>query len=238
MNKMELELYSMFVAADGLYESPKDKFGNYKGPLVPYAGTYPDGNGNKLNFVGFSYFNIAKIEEYCFTRTPFANALVGKISTFGRPNILIGAPMGGIIFATTIADMLSCSIAFFEKKITELGDSTKGTKEKSELIFNRHCLNKGDKVILLEDLCNNFSTTDKMIDLVFSQGAEVTAIACILNRSKLESWKGIPVITLLHIPTPEYKQTDPEVQHLIATSKIVWKPKQEWTKLREAMQNG
>jgi len=225
--------YQVLINYDALYESPKDRYGQYLGPLVAYAGIEPR---TGKNWVGFAYYNIAKVEQPPETRNYFSKILSKKIKQqFDRPTIIIGAPMGGLIFATSTADQLECDVAFFEKKVTQLADPTNHTKEKSELIFNRHILCSYDKVIIFEDVCNNFTTTDQMIDLIASKGAKILAIVCIVNRSSLVEWKGIPVISALHLPTDEFSQTDLEVQKLIADGKIVWKPKAEWEKLRKAM---
>lgn len=230
--------YQTLINFNGLYESPKDPNGKYQGPLVAYAGTYIDDNGEKKNYVGFAYFNMAKVEEDYYSRLFFADILANKIYDIGKPTTLIGAPMGGIIFATTTADYLACRVAFFEKKVTEVANPSAGTKEQSDLIFNRHDINEGDEVVLFEDLCNNFSTTDKMIDIITSKGGKVTAIACVFNRSQYTEWKGIPVISVIHSETKEYKQTDSEVEELIKSGNIVWKPKAEWRRLKAAMETG
>ena len=237
MNKIDFnDAFQTLVNFDGLYESLKDKDGKFLGPVVGYAGIEPT---TQKNYVGFRYFNIAKVEQNADTRKYFADILGFKIKTeIGvNPTIIIGAPMGGIILATTTADALLCDAAFFEKKVTKLADPINHTKEESVLVFNRHDLCSDDKVILFEDLCNNFSTTDKMIELIKSKGAQVIAIACVFNRSECKEWKNIPVLSVIHLYTPEYKQTDPEVKKLIESGNVVWKPKAEWGKLKQAMKN-
>jgi len=230
----KIDPYKLFVSYNGLYESPKDERGEYKGPLVAYAGKDPSGK----NYVGFSYFNVAKIEQPSRSRAFFANLLAKKINDkIGVPNHLVAAPMGGIIFSVTTADILNCNVSFFEKKITKLANPENGTKEESKLVYNRHEIAPDESVIIFEDLCNNFSTTQKMVDFLRSMGVKVVAIACVLNRSPHLTWKEIPIISAIHIPTPEYKQTDSEVIKLIESGQIVWKPKAEWGRLKEAMKN-
>lgn len=225
-NKTVLNHYHTLFRYDAIYQSPVSDSGEFLGPLVGYAGTYTDGNGEKKHYVGSAYFNMAKVEEDSYARHSLSNNLAHKLIDANiRPTVLIGAPMGGIIFAVTISDLLpSGRVAFFEKK-------------DSGLVFNRHTLNKGDKVVLVEDVCNNFSTTDKMIKIITDLGAEVRAIACIFNRSPHEEWKGIPVISVIHKHTPEYRQDDPKVKKLIDDCNIVWKPKEEWPFLKQIMED-
>lgn len=229
-----LKCYKTLVEYNGLYESPKDKKGQYKGPLVAYAGIEKTTN---KNWVGFAYYNVAKVEQPFKSRAVFAKILATEIrSLFGVPKMIIGAPMGGIILAVSTADQLECDVAFFEKKTTKLADPDNHIKEESDLVLNRHDLNFSE-VILFEDICNNFSTTDKMIDIVNTKGGKVIAIVCVVNRSPHDEWKGKPVVSAIHIPTPEYSQTDPMVSKMIKAGNIVWKPKGDWDKLKKSMKD-
>jgi orotate phosphoribosyltransferase len=238
MGKIDLDNpYQTLVNFDGLYDSPKDVNGKPKGPVVAYAGIESE---TQKNYVGFAYFNIAKVEQDPKSRKYFVEALARNIKyRVNHPTIIVGAPMGGLILATALADAFFCDVAFFEKKVTKLADPINHLKEESELVFNRHEINPGDSVILFEDLVNNFSTTKKMVDFIDSKGANVIAIACIVNRSPngCDSFEGIPVISVIDIPTAEYKQTDPEVKELIESGNIVYKPKAEWSRLKKAMED-
>lgn len=227
-----IDAYQILKDCDALYESPKNENGKYAGPLVAYAGI--DENGK--NFVGFHYVNIAKAEQNYSSRIELSKMMAEKIvQVVGKPDRLVAAPMGGIIFAASTSNFLECSVSFFEKKVTRLADEDNNTREESELIYKRHNLNPGEKVIIFEDLCNNFSTTEKMIQTLREMGAEVVAIACIFNRSNKDELMGIPVIPVVHMPIPEYRQDDPEVKGILEAGNIVLSPKKEWPRLKEAM---
>jgi orotate phosphoribosyltransferase len=130
--------------------------------------------------------------------------------------------------------------------ITALKTST--SREQSELVFSRHDVEKGDRCVIVEDVCNNFSTTGKFVKLINSRGGIVVAIACFLNRSPnvdreyCLSLEGeakvlqIPVISLVRKVINEWKQDDPAVAEDIAKGNVVWKPKDEWARLMEAME--
>ena len=75
-----------------------------------------------------------------------------------------------------------------------------------------------------------------MIETLKGMGAEVVAIACIFNRSNKDELMGIPVIPVVHMPIPEYRQDDPEVKSILESGNIVLSPKKEWSRLKEAMQ--
>jgi len=226
---------------DGYYKSPQDGCGKYLGPLVAYAGTYETPNGLK-NKVGFEYFNFARAESNPNARLLFGNEIGRGILEFINSDCItpkcdkvLGAPMGGILLAGTVSDYLSCGVIFAEKKVTALADKEKGIKEQSEQIIDRHEIKPGENIFIIEDVCNNFSTTKKLKAEIEKHGGNLLGIACAINRSGQIEWEGLPVISALFIPTEQHEQEDEEVAELIAAGKIVWKPKQEWQTLKDAM---
>jgi len=133
------------------------------------------------------------------------------------------------MLATEIGNILHKKTIFAEKKVVSLN----GQKEISELVINRHDLDTGDHVVIIEDVCNNFSTTEKLRKEIKRHGGVLKAIICAVNRSGYSEWDGIPVISALYIPTQQFKQDDPDVAGLVAKNKIIWKPKQEWYTITE-----
>jgi len=219
----------------GYYKSPQDEGGNFLGPLVAYAGDYYDNPGFK-NYVGFEYFNFARAEAEPTVRRHFANLIADEIKRVGLScTAVIGAPMGSILIAGDISNYLQCRTIFAEKKVVALANPEKREKEKSELIIDRHEINAGDNIIIAEDVCNNFSTTQKLKDLIESKGGKLIAIVCAFNRSGKTEWEGLPVLSALFIPTEQFKQDNPMVAKLIEQENIVWKPKVEWERLMGAM---
>jgi adenine/guanine phosphoribosyltransferase-like PRPP-binding protein len=233
----------------GYYSCPKDGNGSRLGPLVGYAGKYDDLNCGKLQFVGDVYANFAMAEKRPDALEFFAGRILQKIVPM-FPNIrdektvLCGAPIGGYALATAIGLRMGWQTIKAEKKVTEL--ATSSSREKSKLVFARHSIEAGLDYVIVEDVCNNFSTTAELISLITSAGGNVLAIACFLNRSPsvegeyLLSPDGyhelrIPVVALVRKVIPEYRQDDPAVAEDIARSNVVWKPKDEWPRLMEAM---
>lgn len=218
----------------GYYCSPKDQEGKYRGPLVAYAGTYED-QGPK-NKVGFEYFNFAKAEAKPKALAYFAKLLAEKIKESEiQPDVLLGAPMGGIFLAGALGQSLNCSNIFAEKKVIALANPEEKVKEQSAQVIDRHEIDLGNQVVIVEDVCNNFSTTEKLKALIESKGGNLLAIVCAFNRSGKSEWNGIPVISALDIPTQQFRQDDPEVFDLATAGNIVWNPKDEWCVLADAM---
>ncbi len=214
------------------------KHGKFVGPLVAYAGTYINDVGKEKNFVGNTYFNIAMVETSEDTRNYYSDLMMWDMINKGvdYPDKVIGMPMGGIKFSQSFGDMINVPSIFAEKKILELADPEKGIKEKSEIIIARHEILPKEKIFIIEDLCNNFSTTTKAVEKIEAFGAKVIGIACVVNRSEITEWNGIPVISAIFKPSPQYKQEDQEVVDLIWEGKVIWKAKHFWQELKRLEQ--
>ncbi|PLX20579.1 hypothetical protein C0584_05025 [Candidatus Parcubacteria bacterium] len=219
----------------GSYESPLGSIGEILGPLVGYAGKY--GLEGK-NFVGSVYFNFAKAEQNPIALAFYGAYLANEIREYFDviPDAVAGMANGGVKLAAAVARELGCRDVTAYKKVIQPADVKAGKKEESILEINRHDVYPDDTIIIIEDVCNNFSTTEKAQKLIESLDAQLVGIACAINRDNEWYWKGLPVISASHRPSPQYKQEDPIVSTLIKQGKIVWKAKEGWSKLMEAME--
>lgn len=227
---------------DGYYRCRKD--GDKRlSPLVGYAGKYDGPNGTKLQWVGDEYANFAKIESNGVALKGVAEALLKLLKEeklFDSLTGFCGMPMGGLKLAGALSVLSGFDDIYPEKKVIELAATTSTGRDKSILEFVRHDVREGGIYVLVEDVCNNFSTTKDGIDLIEGAGGIVTRIVCFLNRSP--SVRGfysygarkIPIVALVDRPIPEYRQDDPFVAADVAAGNIVWKPKDEWHKLRQS----
>lgn len=238
----------------GFYERPTSPgTGEEIGPLVGYAGTYFDEQGKELQYVGKVYANFAMAELHSNVLKFFATGLLirlSKVINLESIDALVGAPIGGYSLADALGFSLSDAQMVKAEKMV-IAPKTETSREKSKLIFNRHGIENGWKCVIVEDVCNNFSTTGELVQLIRARGGEVIAIACFLNRSlkvddeficKIDETPGgnraigIPVASVVRKPIPEYRQDDPEVARDILAKNVVWKPKNEWHRLASAMQ--
>lgn len=171
---MKLDHRKLYVHGDAL-ETLKRCKGYYNrppgGPLVGYAGTYKQqvpGEPTKKHYVGFEYFNCAKAEQYPFVRTKWAEEFVASW-TGKAPDVIIGAPMGGILFADSLAQEFRCRVIFAEKKINT-PSGVFGSRDEAGLILDRHEIEPRDIAIIAEDVCHNFSTTAELVKLIREWG--------------------------------------------------------------------
>lgn len=228
----------MLQLCGGFYECPRDANGKRVGPMVGYAGKYDDGR----QFVGDVYANFAMAEQYPVVLRLMARDLQEKLRIADvKIDVFCGAPMGGIALAGMLGLVGSCAFVYAEKKVTAL--ATDSEREQSQMIFKRHAISKGARVVLVEDVCNNFSTTDTMIELIQQAGGQVAAVVCLLNRSvKFENEytpvgkPPIPVFSLVRKIIDQYRQDDPKAADDVASGNVAWKPKDRWPELMEAME--
>jgi len=237
-----LESYlELLRCCGGYYDCPVDEGGKRLGPLVGYAGR--DERGRQ--FVGNTYANFAKIERSGRVLSRVAVDLrYSMIEKFGRENIsgFCGAPEGGKSLATRMAafEALDFCCIYPEKKL--IHEASTDSREVTRLIFDRHEPLKGENLVIVEDVCNNFSTTNDLIKLVHTFGAKVVGIACFLNRSltvedfyRYGDESSIPVVALVRKPIFEWRQDDPAVADDIAKGNFVSEPKHQWERLMQAM---
>ncbi|MFA6919250.1 MAG: hypothetical protein WC244_04075 [Patescibacteria group bacterium] len=221
----------------GYYACPKDTQGNRIGPLVGYAGK--DSKG--VQMVGEIYANFAKMEEWPFILKHYLYLLVKEKLGGLEIDCVCGAPLGGLASATLLSARLCCRYAFPEKIVTKAKEE--GKREEAHFAFSRHGIIKGERVVIFEDVVNNFTSTDDLIRLITSAGGIVIGIVALLNRSpfvdsvytsKLDGVK-LPVISLVRKQIDEWTQDDQFVADDIAKGNLVTKPKNDWDPLMKAM---
>ena len=227
------------MRCDGFYECPRNNAGKRSGPLVGYAGKSKK-NGRQL--VGDVYVNFAKVEEHPHIVRSFSDRLRLKMGDrFDDIDVFCGLPIGGLALGYQMALETGKGYIFPEKVVTQA--KTETAREESELVFSRHAPRPKQKVVIVEDVANNFSTTEKSLLLIEEHGAIPVGMVCFLNRSPFvedvyhrPSGGELPVIALVRKAIPEYDDDDPEVAEDIARGNIVRKPKNDWEPLRTLMQ--
>lgn len=218
----------LLKACGGYYDCPKEPRGKRLGPMVAYRGEYePD-----KRFIGDVYVNFAMAEQFPTMVRHFGSCLAGLLHSRSiDADVFCGAPEGGKSLADKVAMSAWRQYGYPEKK-------------DGGLQWGRHAIQEGRRVVVIEDICNNFSTTSLMVDLILRAGGVPVAIACFLNRSLTvnDLWKkddslSLPVVALVRKEIHEYRQDDPDVMEDVKAGNVVWNVKSSWSRLEQAMRD-
>ena len=229
----------------GYYCNPRNAEGERLGPFVGYA--KKDERGRQ--YVGDVYYDFAVVEETseikAFAQTLMASIRLRANEHTGKTIWVFGMPMGGLRLAGALFDEfhaagLPVRYGFLEKKVTKVAEGDQ--REESKLVFGRHQPEKGDIVIIVEDVVNNMTTAGEATALFESVGAIVTAIGCAINRSYpfmgefvRDGREPIKVIATVEKSTPQWRQDDPEIAEDLARLGFVPKAKHERELLQAVM---
>lgn len=233
------DLQATLVNCQAYYECPVDETKRPQGPLVGYAGKYDAGNGEAKHYVGLAYYNFSMADRFPAVRRHFARILHDRVqSTIGHPDLILGAPWAGIRLSSALAEELGCLDLHAEKKVTH--KATDGGRDEEIIILKRYLgdIPRGARVLVGEELVNNISSAEQIVALIEEADAEFIGISCAINRSMegLTEFMGRPIVSALHVPTPQYRQDDPIILDALRRGfEIFWEPKPRWQELKAAM---
>ncbi len=199
----------------GYYSRPKDKNGNWVGPLVGYAKKY--GPDNK-QMVGNLYLDCARLERFPSILVQYAAMLAEDIrQADGNVDWIMGVPEGGKSIALLVALELGVEYIYPDGKTS------------SDMTAKRHAIAPNTSGWIFEDVCNNFSTTDTVLGLIERANAKVLGIGCIFNRSGQQVYFGngqpLPVLSVLEVEAEQFEQEDPAVAGDIFEGNVRLEPK-------------
>ena len=125
-------------------------------------------------------------------------ALANKITkSFNfKPDIIVAPAMGGVIPGYETARHMGLESIFVEREEGEF---------KLRRGFN---LQKGQKVLMVEDIVTTGLSSRECINSINKTGASVVAGACLFDRSNGEANIGVPLISLAARKFPDYDQND------------------------------
>jgi orotate phosphoribosyltransferase len=224
--------------AAGVIPTLRNCFGYYdadeigpNAPLVGYAGTYTDDTGFvQKHYVGKKFYNFAMAEQWTDVLSYWAFLIRDNHFNGSRMATFLGMPMGGILFAHAMAGAVKVygptRCIYAEKRVTAL--ATEGQREQSQFEMSRHIILPEEEIWLAEDVVNNLSSPGKAKPMIENAGAVLKGIVSVINRSNQTEWKGLPIISALHLPTEQWEQEDPEVAEKVAAGNVIWKPKDVW----------
>lgn len=117
------------------------------------------------------YFQCAKLLQY----PQYSQKAGEQIASFFEKNnvdIVLGPALGGIIIGYEVARAMGKKSIFTERK-DGLMTLRRGFK-----------INKGDKVLIIEDVITTAKSTKETIEVIKSFGGQIAGVGCIVDRSR------------------------------------------------------
>ncbi|MEP4032960.1 orotate phosphoribosyltransferase [Roseibium polysiphoniae] len=115
-----------------------------------------------------------------------------KASDLGHIDYIISPAMGGIIPGYETARHMGIPAMWVER-------------ESGEFRLRRFELPKGARVIVVEDIVSTGLSSRETVTSLEGLGANVLAVACLIDRSAGEADAGVPIIALADYKVPAYE---------------------------------
>ena len=137
------------------------------------------------------FLQCARVFQYPDYTRMLCGELAGKLARF-KPQTVVGPATGGIIVAYEVAAALGTRGIFAEKKDDEL------------ILGRGFGLEKGERVVVVEDVTTTGGSVKKVIELVEKRGADVAAVGIIVDRSGGKITYSVPSVNLLTLSFETY----------------------------------
>ena len=123
------------------------------------------------------------------------NSLAEKIrKNFEKIDLLLSPAVGGIIIGYEIGRILNIETIFAER-INEIFSLRRGFK-----------INKGQKILILEDVITTGKSSLECSNLAIKMGAEIVGYACLIDRSAGTTNIDKKIISQVEIQIPTYSE--------------------------------
>ncbi|WP_262122191.1 orotate phosphoribosyltransferase [Anaerococcus sp. Marseille-Q5996] len=111
-------------------------------------------------------------------------------------DLCVGPAMGGVIISYEVAKVLGTNAIFTERVDNEM------------TLRRGFEITEGARVIVVEDVITTGKSSFETVDVIRSYGAEVVALASIVNRSNKDEINGLPIISASKIDVNTYDADD------------------------------
>ena len=141
-----------------------------------------------------------------------ASALGAALAALARPlspTVVLSPALGGIVIGHEVARGLGVRAIFAERQDGAL------------TLRRGFTLDRGEKVLVVEDVITTGGSTRETIDVARAAGAEVVGAASIIDRSGGQQGLDVPYFSLATVSFPTYQ---PETCPLCAAGQPVVKP--------------
>ena len=141
------------------------------------------------------YLQCAKVLQYPEHAQSLCSALAGRFRRLGIDTVVAPA-IGGILVSYEVARALGLRSVFMERV------------DGSMRLRRGFTLDKGERVLVTEDVITTGLSTREILDVVRSSGASLAGVGCLIDRSEGEIDFGVRFESLLKIKAPLFKPED------------------------------
>lgn len=138
------------------------------------------------------YFQCALVFQYPAYAEKLAEALKEKLSELGQPDLVIGPALGGVTLAYELARAFGVRGIFTERK------------DKAMELRRGFKMEKGERVIVVEDVVTTGGSAQEVVELARREGAVVVGAGSIVDRSSSPVDFGVPFRPLIKMEVKTY----------------------------------
>jgi orotate phosphoribosyltransferase len=150
----------------------------------------------------------ARVFMYPEKTEKLCRALAARVRAagFGDIDLIVSPAVGGIVPGYEMARQLGVPAMWVER-------------EGGEFRLRRFEIEKGVRVLIVEDIVTTGLSSRETVEAVQRLGAHVVAEACLIDRSAGEADVGVPLVALAQYKVPAYPadQIPPEMAAIPAT---------------------
>ena len=117
-----------------------------------------------------SYFQCAKVLQHPEYLTAFSIMIADEFED-QAPDVVISPAIGGVVLGTEVGTQLGCRTIFAERK------------EGNMVIRRGFHIEKGEKVLVVEDVITTGGSVKEVMDLVEKAGGNILGIGVLVDRS-------------------------------------------------------
>jgi len=143
-----------------------------------------------------TYLQCAKVSQYP-EYNHILSYMIAKQFESDNIDVVIGPAMGGIIIAYEVAKILDARNIFTER------DS-----ERKMSLRRGFVINKGERVLVVEDVVTTGSSVKEVIDIAQTVGAKIVGLAAFVNRSGKKLDFVDKQFYCLNLKIPTYKEKE------------------------------
>lgn len=141
------------------------------------------------------YLQCARVLQYPEYSERLCKELAGFFKKAG-PTAVIAPALGGVVVSYEAARHLNARALFTERK-------------EGKMVLRRGFeLNKGDRVLVVEDVITTAGSVREVIEVLNENGSELVGVGCIINRSGKNIDFGVEYKSLIELDIPVFGQEE------------------------------